>query len=98
MQLNAYLMYIYTFLHICSHITHISILLHEDTTYIWTVVPIICIICIICIWEHSIGTRVDFLQLAILQVTHIDVDLILEVLKESGLYPDIERLTWGIVT
>ena len=62
MHLYAYPTYVYTYRHI---ITHIYTLYYIKIPHKFGhIVPKICI------WEHSIGTRVDFLQSVRLQVTY----------------------------
>ena len=67
MQLNAFLTYICTYTHIFAHI---YILYYMKIPHFETIVPIICI------QEHSMDTRVHFLQSVRLQVTHTPFEFV----------------------
>ena len=71
MHLYAYPTYVYTYTHIITHITHIRILYYMKIPHEFGQ-----LYSIICIWEHSMDTRVDFLQLVRLQVTHTPFEFV----------------------
>ena len=74
MHNNAYLMYICTYTHIITHITHINN--YKHIFYMKIPHTFGHIILIICIQEHSMDTRVDFLQMVQLQVTHTPFEFV----------------------